>query len=51
MPSLKDNISVITDAIGAKNVGLIWGLSNVNWQSDQERDDFLRAIVTGKNGA
>jgi hypothetical protein len=51
MLSLKDNIATIADVVGAKNVGLVWGLSNVNWQSEQERDDFLRTIVAGKNGA
>ena len=51
MLSLRDNIAAVTDAVGAKNVGLVWGLSNVNWQSEQERDDFLRSIIAGKNGA
>lgn len=50
MPSLKSNIAAVADAVGAHNVGLVWGLSNVNWQSEQERDDFLRSIIAGKNG-
>lgn len=51
MLSIKENIAIITDAIGTKNIGLIWGLSNVNWKSEQERDDFLRSITSGKNDA
>jgi hypothetical protein len=50
MLSLKENIAAATEAVGAKNVGLVWGLSNVNWGSAQERDDFLRTIIAGRDG-
>lgn len=48
---LKDNISAITNAIGAANVGLVWGLSNMNWSSEEERDEFLRTLVYKNDGA
>ena len=50
MLSLKKNIAAVTDAVGANNIGLVWGLSNVNWQSEQDRDDFLRELVAGNSG-
>lgn len=49
MLSLKNNISAITNAIGVKNVGLVWGLSNVNWNSESERDAFLRYLTDPNN--
>lgn len=50
MIPLKDNISAVTNAIGTKNVGLVWGLANMNWRSEEERDDFLRSLVYKNNG-
>ena len=51
MITLKDNISAVTNAIGATNVGLVWGLANMNWTSEEERDEFLRALAYGNSGA
>ena len=50
MPALKDNIAAAVDAIGVSNVGLVWGIANMNWPSEKERDDFLRALVADNGG-
>jgi hypothetical protein len=50
MPTLKNNISAVVDVIGVSNVGLVWGLANVNWPSDAERDSFLTALVRDNSG-
>lgn len=49
MLSLKNNIAAVTNAIGVKNVGLVWGLANVNWTSEEERDTFLRVLTDTSN--
>jgi hypothetical protein len=46
MPRFIDNIDAVVAKIGTENVGLVWGLANVNWDSDVERDDFLNTITT-----
>lgn len=45
MPSFVENLDAIVSKIGTKNVGLVWGLANVNWANDVERDDFIDAIT------
>jgi hypothetical protein len=47
MPGLKDNISAVTQAVGMKSVGLVWGLANVKWENQQERDQFLSELIEG----
>jgi len=47
MPSLKDNIAAVTEAIGMKSVGTVWGLANVNWKTREERDQFLSELIAG----
>lgn len=51
MPPLQNNISAVANAIGVSNVGLVWGLGNIDWPSEEERDNFLRALLTQNNGA
>jgi len=48
MPSLKDNISAVTEAIGTKSMGLVWGLANVKWDTQEDRDQFLSELIEGK---
>lgn len=48
MPSFVDNVDAIVNRMGTRNVGLIWGLANVNWANDLERDDFIDEITTTK---
>ena len=50
MTPLKGNIAAVVDVIGMNNIGLVWGLSNVNWQSEEDRDVFLEAITSGRSG-
>jgi len=47
MPSLKDNISAVTQAVGMKSVGLVWGLAHVKWADQKERDQFLSELIEG----
>ena len=46
MPLFVNNVNAIVQAIGVQDVGLVWGLANVPWQSDADRDQFLNAITT-----
>lgn len=50
MPSFVDNIDAIVNRIGSDNVGLVWGLANVNWADNIERDNFLTAITNVQGG-
>lgn len=45
MPSLQENIAAVVDAIGAKHVGIVWGLGSHPWESADDRDAFLSAIT------
>lgn len=47
MPSFVDNVDAVVNTIGATDVGLVWGLSNVRWESSQDRDNFLGELVSG----
>jgi hypothetical protein len=44
MPSFVENVDAVVKSVGASNVGLVWGLSNVRWQSAEDRDAFLTEI-------
>jgi len=50
MTPLKGNIAAVVEAIGMDNIGLVWGLSNVNWESEEDRDVFLEAITSERSG-
>jgi hypothetical protein len=39
--AFKDDLAAAVDAFGVDDVGLIWGLANVAWESDSQRDAFL----------
>lgn len=45
MPSFINNIDAIVKSIGTEDIGLVWGLSNVHWASEEERDSFLTEIT------
>lgn len=45
MPRFIDNIDAVVNKIGTNNVGLVWGLANINWTNDVERDDFLDMLT------
>ena len=50
MIPLKGNIAAVVQVMGAENIGLVWGLSNVNWESEKDRDVFLQAISSDRSG-
>jgi hypothetical protein len=45
MPSFIQNVDAVVKAVGASNVGLVWGLANMNWADEKERDTFLAEIT------
>lgn len=44
--TLWDNIDAVAGAIGIDQPGLVWGLAQFSWPSTDERDAFLRAVVS-----
>ena len=46
MPRFIDNLDAVVNSIGVDSVGLVWGLANVPWESESDRDQFLNAITT-----
>jgi hypothetical protein len=51
MPSFVNNVDAVVSKIGTSNVGLVWGLANLNWENDFERDSFLDEITQPGTGA
>lgn len=43
--SLYDNVDAFASALGFRNVGAIWGLAKVRWDSTQDRDAFISALI------
>jgi len=41
--AFEDDIAAAVDAFGVKNIGLVWGLGMAQWESTQQRDEFLKA--------
>jgi hypothetical protein len=46
--SFLDNLAAAADAVGVENADMALGLARVNWQSVQEREEFLQAL-TGRS--
>lgn len=46
MPRFIDNVDAVVSTIGTQDVGLVWGLATVPWESDVDRDIFLNAITS-----
>lgn len=46
--SFLDNLAAAADAVGFENADMALGLARVNWQSVQEREEFLQAL-TGRS--
>lgn len=44
--SFVKNVDTIVQAIGAQYPGIVYNLASVKWDSDQDRDTFLRALVS-----
>lgn len=45
MPRFEENIAAAVEAVGKDKVGLVWGLGLTDWESAEQRDNFLRAIT------
>ncbi len=39
------NLAAFTEALGVENAGMIVALSTVPWPSDENRDQFIRALT------
>lgn len=44
MSKFVDNIAAGVDALGLENTPIIWQLAKVQWETPQERDQFLEQI-------
>lgn len=51
MPRFIDTVDTIVNKLGTDDVGLVWGLSMVNWQSDLDLESFLDMIVRPGGGS
>ena len=49
MPRFVDNVDAIVNRLGTEHVGIIWGLSQVPWDSEKDRETFLD-MITGASG-
>lgn len=46
MPSFIEDVSAIVDRIGVRYPGVVLGLSQIQWESAEDRDAFLDALVS-----
>lgn len=44
MPAFVDDLAAAVDALGVEKIGLVWGIAQTNWESAEQRDQFLRTI-------
>lgn len=42
--SFVDSVDAIVKHIGAQHPGIVMNLASVNWESNEDRDAFLRAL-------
>lgn len=45
MPSFVEDVAAAVDALGVDKVGLVWGIGLTNWESAEQRDEFLRLVA------
>jgi len=45
--SFVNNIAAAVDALGVEAAGVVYGIALTPWESDEERDEFLR-LVSGQ---
>lgn len=45
--SLFDNIDAAVKAIGLRAPGIVWGIATTQWQTPQQRDEFLNLLRQG----
>lgn len=44
--SFLDNLNAAANHVGYENLPLAWGLATVNWETIEQRDTVLAALVT-----
>ena len=45
MPSFVEDASAAVRALGVAPVGIIWGIAHANWESAEQRDEFLSLLT------
>ncbi len=48
--SFVNNIAAAVDALGVEAAGVVYGIALTPWESDQERDEFLRLVSGRRDG-
>jgi hypothetical protein len=48
MPDFISDLSAAVDHLGVTPVGIVWGIAHTNWESADQRDEFL-GLLSGKN--
>jgi hypothetical protein len=43
--SFLDNFAAAADALGHENLGAAWGLAGIQWESRDDREQFLNALT------
>lgn len=46
MKMLAEDIAAFVNVLGLDNPDLVWSLANVDWQSDDDRNQFIAEIGT-----
>lgn len=44
--SFLDNFAAAADALGFENIGIAWGIADVEFDTIEERETFLNALVS-----
>lgn len=47
MPDFVSDLAAAVDHLGVEAAGVVWGLAHVNWESAEQRDEFL-SLISGK---
>ena len=45
MSQFVKNVTAFVDALGYEYPGVILSLANIPWESDQDRNDFIKSIT------
>lgn len=46
MPNFVDDLQAVVDAIGPDHPGVAFGLAMTNWESAEQRDQFLSQLTS-----
>lgn len=50
MPHFIDDIAAAVDELGVHAVGIVYGIGMTPWESEQQRDEFLKYVKGGSSG-